>query len=72
MPAARLPDKHIVSVAPGQTYSVLLTADQPGEWAFHCHLLYHMNAGMMTRVVVARSDGEPAAYENHGAHGGRQ
>jgi FtsP/CotA-like multicopper oxidase with cupredoxin domain len=72
MPAARLPDKHIVSVAPGQTYSVLLTADQPGEWAFHCHLLYHMNAGMMTRVVVARSDGQPLAYENHGAHGGRQ
>jgi CopA family copper-resistance protein len=72
MPAERLPDKHIVSVAPGQTYSVLLTADQPGEWAFHCHLLYHMSAGMMARVVVARSDGQPAAHENHGAHGGRQ
>lgn len=72
MPAERLPDKHIVSVAPGQTYSVLLTADQPGEWAFHCHLLYHMNAGMMTRVVVARSDGQPTAYENEPAHGGHQ
>lgn len=72
MPAARLPDKHIVSVAPGQTYSVLLTADQPGEWAFHCHLLYHMNAGMMTRVVVARSDGRPAVYDNQDAHRGHQ
>lgn len=72
MPTERLPDKHIVSVAPGQTYSVLLTADQSGEWAFHCHLLYHMNAGMMSRVVVARSDGQPAAYDNANAHGGHQ
>jgi FtsP/CotA-like multicopper oxidase with cupredoxin domain len=72
LPAEQLPDKHIVSVAPGQTYSVLLTADQPGEWAFHCHLLYHMTAGMMTRVVVARSDGRPAVYDNHNAHGGHR
>ena len=70
MPAERLPDKHIVSVAPGQTYSALLTADQPGEWAFHCHLLYHMASGMMTRVVVARSDGQPvaAAQPEHRRH----
>lgn len=68
MPAERLPDKHIVSVAPGQTYSVLLTADEPGEWAFHCHLLFHMQAGMMNRVVVARSDGAPPA--DHSVHGG--
>lgn len=69
-PAERLPDKHIVSVAPGQTYSVLLTADQPGEWAFHCHLLYHMASGMMTRVVVAQS-GEPVAeHTAHSGHGG--
>jgi CopA family copper-resistance protein len=72
MPAERLPDKHIVSVAPGQTYSVLLTADQPGEWAFHCHLLYHMAAGMMNRVVVARSDGTPVASSTgHSTHGTR-
>lgn len=75
MPAERLPDKHIVSVAPGQTYSVLLTADQPGEWAFHCHLLYHMASGMMTRVVVARSDAPATAPQerdertsHHGGH----
>lgn len=68
-PAARLPDKHIVSVAPGQTYSVLLTADQPGEWAFHCHLLYHMNAGMMSRVIVARAGEElPETPAHHGGH----
>ena len=53
-PAERLPNKHVVNVAPGQNYSVLLTADEAGEWAFHCHLLFHMNAGMMTKAVVAR------------------
>lgn len=53
-PADRLPNKHVVNVAPGSSYSVMLTADEPGEWAFHCHLLYHMNSGMMTKVVVAR------------------
>lgn len=70
MPTERLPDKHIVSVAPGQTYSVLLTADEPGEWAFHCHLLYHMNAGMMNRVVVARRGASrPIASVDHSMHG---
>jgi len=59
-PAARLPDKHIVSVPPGQSYSVLVTADEPGEWAFHCHLLYHMTSGMMNKVVVARMGAEAA------------
>lgn len=56
-PADRLPNKHTVNVAPGKSYSVLLTADEPGEWAFHCHLLYHMASGMMTKVVVARLSG---------------
>jgi FtsP/CotA-like multicopper oxidase with cupredoxin domain len=53
-PADRLPKKHVVNVAPGATYSAMLTADEAGEWAFHCHLIYHMAAGMMTKVVVAR------------------
>lgn len=53
-PAAKLPNKHTVVVPPGRSYSVLLTADQPGEWAFHCHLLYHMMSGMMSKVVVAK------------------
>ncbi len=57
-PGERLPNKHIVSVAPGSSYSALLTADEPGEWAFHCHLLYHMATGMMTKVVVARMSAE--------------
>jgi FtsP/CotA-like multicopper oxidase with cupredoxin domain len=29
------------------------TADAPGRWAWHCHLLYHMEAGMMREVVVS-------------------
>jgi CopA family copper-resistance protein len=53
-PAGFMPEKHIVNVPPGQSYSVLLTADEEGTWAFHCHLLYHMAAGMMTELVVAR------------------
>ncbi len=57
-PANRLPNKHVVNVAPGSSYSVMLTANEPGEWAFHCHLLYHMSAGMMTKVVVARMSAE--------------
>ena len=62
-PAEKLPNKHTVIVPPGQSYSVLLTADEPGEWAFHCHLLYHMLSGMMNEVVVATLDtkGVPAS-----------
>lgn len=57
-PTERLPNKHTVSVPPGQSYSVMLTADEPGEWAFHCHLLYHMESGMMRKVVVAKLSAE--------------
>lgn len=55
-PAESLPDKTVVIVPPGKSYSVLLTADEMGEWAFHCHLLYHMASGMMSNVVVATLD----------------
>ena len=55
-PAEKLPNKHTVIVQPGKSYSVLLTADEPGEWSFHCHLLYHMMSGMMTKAVVAKLD----------------
>ncbi|HCM83948.1 MAG TPA: copper oxidase [Rhodospirillaceae bacterium] len=63
-PAEKLPNKHTVVVAPGDTYSVLLTADEAGEWAFHCHLLYHMMAGMMNKVIVAKLDASQMP-ENH-------
>jgi len=57
-PAEKLPNKHVVIIAPGDSYSVLLTADEPGEWAFHCHMIFHMMAGMMDKVVVARLDSD--------------
>ena len=50
------PRKHTVNVPPGGKMSVDLTADAAGDWAFHCHNLYHMAAGMM-RVVTVRPDG---------------
>jgi CopA family copper-resistance protein len=54
------PLKHTVSVLPGGLVDLDLTADAPGDWAFHCHLLYHMHAGMMRIVTVRPLDGEPA------------
>lgn len=50
----RKPLKHVVVVPPGQTASAVLTADEPGDWPFHCHLVYHMAAGMMTRFIVEK------------------
>ncbi|HTR00493.1 MAG TPA: copper resistance system multicopper oxidase, partial [Candidatus Acidoferrum sp.] len=44
---ANKPHKHTLVLKPGEKASVDLTADAPGPWAFHCHLLYHMHAGMM-------------------------
>jgi CopA family copper-resistance protein len=46
------PRKHTINVKPGEKLSVDITADAPGDWAFHCHLLYHMHAGMMQVVSV--------------------
>ncbi len=45
--------KHTIVVQPAQRVSFLVTVDAPGRWAFHCHLLYHMAAGMFREVVVA-------------------
>jgi len=52
-PANKLPNKHTVIIAPGDSYSVLLTANEPGEWAIHCHLQFHSMTGMMGKVIVA-------------------
>ena len=45
--------KHTVIVQPGQRLAYEVTADALGRWAYHCHLLYHMEAGMFREVVVA-------------------
>ena len=45
--------KHTINVQPAQRVSFLITADALGRWAWHCHLLYHMDMGMFREVVVA-------------------
>jgi FtsP/CotA-like multicopper oxidase with cupredoxin domain len=45
--------KHTITVQPAQRISYAVTADAPGRWAYHCHMLYHMEAGMFREVVVA-------------------
>ncbi len=45
--------KHTFNVQPAQRVSFLVTADALGRWAWHCHLLLHMDAGMFREVVVA-------------------
>jgi CopA family copper-resistance protein len=56
-PAGHQPLKHTVNVAPGSKVAFDLTADAPGDWAFHCHLLMHMHAGMFNVVTVRPMDG---------------
>jgi FtsP/CotA-like multicopper oxidase with cupredoxin domain len=53
------PRKHTIIVKPGEKLSVDITADAVGDWAFHCHLLYHMHAGMFR--VVSVLDSKPEA-----------
>jgi FtsP/CotA-like multicopper oxidase with cupredoxin domain len=54
------PLKHTIRVLPGSFVDLDLTADAPGDWAFHCHLLYHMHAGMMRVVSVRPMEGAAA------------
>lgn len=51
--ADKLPFKHTVLVKPGEYLTALITPIEKGDWAFHCHLLYHMEAGMFQVVRVA-------------------
>jgi len=57
------PRKHTITVKPGEKLSVDITADAVGDWAFHCHLLYHMHAGMFQ--VVSVLPGEAPAHTGH-------
>jgi CopA family copper-resistance protein len=52
--------KHTITVQPGQRLAYGVTADALGRWAYHCHLLYHMEAGMFREVRVERSSTEAA------------
>ncbi len=46
------PYKHTINAKPGERLSYLVTADESGRWAYHCHLLYHMEMGMFREVRV--------------------
>lgn len=48
------PRKHVINVKPAERLSFEVTADALGEWAFHCHMLYHMEAGMFRKIVVTQ------------------
>lgn len=56
------PRVHTVNVKPAERVSLLLTADAPGRWAFHCHVLYHMEVGMFREVRVSAM---PSGHEGH-------
>ena len=54
------PRKHTVNVQPAELLTVDISVDAPGQWAFHCHLLYHMEMGMFRTIAVVRSlEGDP-------------
>jgi FtsP/CotA-like multicopper oxidase with cupredoxin domain len=44
--------KHTIDMPPGTRRSYRVTADALGRWAYHCHLLYHMETGMFREVRV--------------------
>jgi CopA family copper-resistance protein len=45
--------KHTIQVHPAQRISFLVDVDAPGRWAWHCHLMFHMHAGMFREIVVS-------------------
>jgi FtsP/CotA-like multicopper oxidase with cupredoxin domain len=58
--------KHTINVQPAQRLSYRVTADAIGRWAYHCHLLYHMEAGMFREVHVDRGGGHPPGGDPRG------
>ena len=62
----RSPLKHTVDVAPMTTTVIEFMADEPGDWFFHCHLLYHMMSGMAR--VVDYEDFTPPAEVQEARH----
>lgn len=62
------PRKHTVNVKPAERLSFDVTADHVGDWAFHCHLLFHMHAGMMQVVSVLPRGVAADAEDPHRGH----
>lgn len=55
------PKKHTINVKPAERLSLDITADALGNWAFHCHVLYHMEAGMFRVVSVVENEERDAS-----------
>ena len=65
------PVKHTISVQPGTTVYMETEVDEPGQWAFHCHLSYHAAAGMFRKVIVEGGPENAQAVEaDTGSAGG--
>ena len=60
--------KHTITVKPGEKLSYLVRADALGRWAYHCHLLYHMEAGMFREVRVVKGAPHKAPMPDHANH----
>lgn len=58
------PIKHTISVQPGTTVYMETEVDASGQWAFHCHLAYHMAAGMFAKVIVEDGPESPQLMSN--------
>ena len=67
-----MPRKHTVVVKPGEKLSVCVSADHVGDWAFHCHLIYHMHAGMMQVVSVLPGKAAAHVVSGHQMHNSGQ
>jgi FtsP/CotA-like multicopper oxidase with cupredoxin domain len=58
VPEAQALTKDVINIGPGERYDLLMTADNPGTWLFHCHILTHVQnhgvepGGMITVVKV--------------------
>ena len=52
-----IPRVHTIVVKPAERVSLLVEVDALGPWAFHCHILYHMDLGMF-RVAMVQRPGE--------------
>ncbi|QYJ00701.1 copper resistance system multicopper oxidase [Thalassovita mediterranea] len=64
------PRKHTVIVKPGDKVAFDVSSEHVGDWAFHCHLLFHMHAGMMNvvSVIPAADDAAAAPADSHQGH----
>ncbi len=61
-----IPRVHTVNVKPAERISLLIDVDAPGRWAFHCHILNHMEVGMFRVVEVSEPDRPFALEELYG------